>query len=98
MLITRFYANSYSNQLPPLLHFGKIGKGGKKGKSYVKASRKAAAPPAKGGSSTHMTKGKLATECQECSHQHQQVKEVTTPMKLPPPAKESISDATRVAA
>jgi hypothetical protein len=66
----------------------------KKEKKDAKASRKAAALPVKGGSNTYMTKGKLATECQESSHQHQQVMEVTTPMKPPPMARESISDAT----
>jgi hypothetical protein len=76
----------------------KMGKGGKKGKTYAKASRKAAALPAKDGSSIHMTQEKLTTESQEHSRQHQQVMEVTTPMKPPLLAKESISDAARVAA
>jgi hypothetical protein len=75
-----------------------MGKGGKKGKTYMKASRKAAALPVKGTNSNYMTKGKLATEPQECSCQKQQVMEVTTPTKLLPPTRESISDATRVAA
>jgi hypothetical protein len=41
-LITRFYTNSYGNLLLPSSHFGKMGKGSKKGKTYAKASRKAA--------------------------------------------------------
>jgi hypothetical protein len=75
-----------------------MGKGDKRGKTSTKDFRKATALPVKGGSNTHMTKGKLATKCQECSHQCQQVMEVTTPTKLQPLAWESISDATRVAA
>jgi hypothetical protein len=75
-----------------------MGKGGRRGKTSMKASRKASALPVKGSSSTHMTNGKLASKCQEHSHQRQQVLEVTTPTKLPPLARESIPEATRVAA
>jgi hypothetical protein len=53
------------------LHFGKMGKGSKRGKTYTKAFRKAAALPVKGANSTHMTKGRVATEHQERNHQHQ---------------------------
>jgi hypothetical protein len=59
-----------------------MGKGSKKGKTYAKASRKAASQPVKGANNTHMTRGRLATERQEHNHQHQEVMEVTTPMKL----------------
>jgi hypothetical protein len=38
-----------------------MGKGGKNGKAYTKASRKAAALLVKGTNSTYMTKGKLAS-------------------------------------
>jgi hypothetical protein len=86
-LITHFYTNSHSNLLPLLLHFGNMGKGNKKGKTYVKASRKAAALPVKGANSTHMAKGRLATECQERNRQCQEVMEVTTPSKPLPLAK-----------
>jgi hypothetical protein len=89
-LITHFNTNSYSNLLPSSLHFGKMGKGSKRGKTYMKASRKAAALPVKGANSTHMTKGRLATERQERNHQRQEVMEVITPTKLPMPARESI--------
>jgi hypothetical protein len=97
-LITHFYTNSYSNLLPLLSHFGNMGNGSKKGKTYAKASRKAAALLVKGANSTHMDKGKLATERQERNRQRQEVMEVTTPSKPPPPARESISDTARLAA
>jgi hypothetical protein len=96
-LITCFYTNSYSNPLLLLLLFGNMGKGSIKGKTYAKASRKAAALPVKGANSTHMTKGKLATEHQERHCQHQEVMEVTTPSKLLPPARGNILDTTRLA-
>jgi hypothetical protein len=75
-----------------------MGKGNKKGKTYAKASRKAAALLVKGANSTHMAKGRLATERQERNRQHQEVMEVTTPSKPPPPARESVSDTARLAA